>query len=135
MGNIRKCICCQTEYKYCPNCSAYSGQPRWRFEFDTIECKEIFDVVSAYHINYKTVDDIKEVVEKHKITDFSKFKESIKNLLNDIYTTEVSVEEVKDEDEVVITDELPKKKSRKKNKKVDVELENNTEMVADTIAE
>ena len=76
----RKCKCCGKSYDYCPNCGKSSSTP-WMFNFDTESCKELFNAVSAYNMNLIKEDGIKKIVSKYNITDFSIYKEDIKNLL------------------------------------------------------
>jgi len=79
----RKCKCCGKSYDYCPNCGKSSSTP-WMFSFDTEACKELFNAVSAYNMNLIKEDGIKNIVIKYNITDFSIYKDDIKNLLKNI---------------------------------------------------
>ena len=82
----RKCKCCGKSYDYCPNCGKSSSTP-WMFSFDTEACKELFNAVSAYNMKLIKEDGIKNIVEKYSITDFSIYKDDIKNLLNNLLKT------------------------------------------------
>lgn len=79
----RKCKCCGKSYDYCPNCGKSSSKP-WMFSFDTEVCKELFNAVSAYNMKLIKEDGIKNIVDKYSITDFSIYKDDIKNLLNNL---------------------------------------------------
>jgi hypothetical protein len=48
-----------------------------------------------------TKADVKEVVDKYGITDFSQYKESIKNKLNELFPVETKVEPESEVDPVV----------------------------------
>ena len=110
MSELRKCLCCGAEYRYCPTCGRYAREPKWRVEFDTLDCKEVFNAISGYNMGIRSIESLKEVLDNNNVTDFSKYKDSIKNKLNELFPNE-----------------KPKKKTRKK--KLDIDLENNTETV------
>lgn len=140
MAKTRKCIACEREYKYCNNCREYASYPTWMAEFDTEACRDIFDVMSGYNMGILNEDKVKEVVDKHNITDFSIFKESIRTKLEDMFKPVVEekivVEEPVVEDKVEVveeevkTEEQPTYNSyrrRKYNKKKTNTEEANTE--------
>ena len=84
MAEKRICLCCGKEYEYCPNCGG--SKTPWKVNYDTEACKELFNIVSAYNMNLVNEDKVKEVLDKHSITDFSVYKDSIRNLLNKLFT-------------------------------------------------
>ena len=92
MSKERKCLTCESKYSYCPNCMDYASFPKWMAEFDKESCKELFNAISAYNMGKMTKADVKEVVDKYGITDFSQYKESIKNKLNELFPVETKVE-------------------------------------------
>ena len=137
MAKERICLACQKSYKYCNNCREYASYPTWMVEFDTESCKDLFDVMSGYNMGIYDKDKVKEVIDKHNITDFSIYKESIRTKLTDMFSPAVEeknlVEEPVVEDEVVVEEtksEEPNYNSyrrRKYNKKkINIE-EANTE--------
>lgn len=85
MANERYCKCCEKLYYYCPSCKRYVDKPQWMILFDQESCKELFNMVSAYNMNRATKEDIKSVLDKYEITDYSEYKDSIKNLLNELF--------------------------------------------------
>lgn len=48
MSNKRKCLMCETEYKYCPYCWEYERQPKWRTLFDRSECQDVYYIISDW---------------------------------------------------------------------------------------
>lgn len=94
MAKTRICMTCRSEYKYCPHCSN-TDQPAWMVNFDTEACKELFNAVSGYNMGVITKEQVKEVIDKYQITDFSKYKESIRNVLNTLFPAKKAVEEPK----------------------------------------
>ena len=106
MSDKRICVACGSEYKYCSKCGKYKNSPRWMWKCDKESCNEIFEVVSAYNMGIKTIEDVKDVVKTYDITDFSVYSQGIQNVLNTISNTTVSEAE-----------EAPVEYSRKKKKK------------------
>lgn len=83
MAKERTCIACGKTYTYCPNCGN-SSSPMWMAEFDTEECKDIFNAVSAYNMELIDANEVKKVLKKYDVTDFGKYKKSIADKLKEI---------------------------------------------------
>lgn len=79
--------------------------------YDTEACKELFNAISGYNMGIVTKEQIKEILDKYGITDFSQYKESIRNKLNMLFPKkEVKVEldvELKTEVEEPVVTETP----------------------------
>lgn len=84
MASKRICYSCGSEYEYCTRCSAYADQPKWRWMWDTEECKEIYNAVSGYKMGIKSADDVKLIVDNYNVTDFSKYVSTIQDCLNEL---------------------------------------------------
>lgn len=130
MSKYRQCLCCSTFYEYCGHCNNSSKYPTWMSEFDNVVCKNVFNIISAYNMGLKSKDDVKRVLDDNNVTDFTIFKESIRNKLNELFPV---VEQTKSEDEIsistdkVIPDEepiVPKKRNRR-NRSMDIVLNDN----------
>ena len=80
----RICKCCGKEYEYCPHCGKYSDEP-WKNITDTMECREVLNIVSAYNIKLATKEQVKKVIDKYGVTDFNKYKPSIAAVLNGLF--------------------------------------------------
>lgn len=96
MAYERQCICCGKTYQYCPHCGSFSNHPKWMFNYDQESCMELFNVVSAYNMKVVGKEDVVAVVKKYNITDFSKYKDSIKKLLTELCVPEKKLEPVVD---------------------------------------
>lgn len=106
MAKNRTCLCCGKEYQYCPNCQNAKDYPVWKAEFDEMGCKEIFNIVSAYNMKIATAEDVKAVIKKYDITDFNKYKKSIKDKLIEVSKIPSEKEEIKEEPKVEKTEEV-----------------------------
>ena len=129
MAKKRICLACNQSYSYCGNCNDYKNYPAWMAEFDKIECKEIFDILSAYNMKLADESQVKAIVNKYNITDFSVFTKPIADKLNSIYKrTAAKVKEVLS-DEAQLTEEQPTEYRPRRNRRYN---KNNTEDVANT---
>lgn len=131
MGKTRICISCQNSYSYCPNCGEYAKYPKWMTEFDTETCKELFNAISGYNMGIITKDAVKQVVDKYEIKDFSVYKESITNKLNELFSEPV-VEVANEISEEETTPSFNHRKSnKKKNRNVDIDLIDNDKAISE----
>ncbi len=64
MRNERTCVICGKTYEYCPNCSAYDNEPRWKFLFDTKTCKDIYGVLNAYKAESISADQARSKLSR-----------------------------------------------------------------------
>lgn len=102
MAKTRTCACCGKTYSYCPTCGKDTTKP-WLAICDTEECREVLNIISAYNMGIVDKDRVKTVLDKYNVNDFSKYKKSISDKLNELFPpiTEIS--------------EKPYKKKWKKN--------------------
>lgn len=77
---MRKCICCEREYEYCPNC-AKSKQPAWKVTFCSEACKDLFNIVSAYNTKRIGKSQMQAYISEHGINEASKYTEPIRKVL------------------------------------------------------
>lgn len=92
MAKKRTCICCGSEYEYCPNCNNLTLYPKWMMEFDKAECKELFNTLSGYGMGIFKKDDVKAVLNKYGVEDYSKYNEEISKQLNEIFAVKPKAE-------------------------------------------
>lgn len=124
MTNNRKCICCGKEYYFCNHCNSKGENTGISSDYDTDECKELSNAISGYTMKIWGKDNVKKVLDKYHITDYSKYKESVTSILNDLFSNNgfksLYNEEVKD---VEVTDDT--------DKEVSEELSDDTEATDD----
>lgn len=147
MAQLRRCLCCGKEYRFCTSCP--NGKKEGiSAEFDTHECKDLFNVISGYNMGIFSKDKVQEVLNKHNISNYTKYNNSITNKLNELF----SKEEVKSKQIVEVVKEAPieenvieedvkekevieniyskpsysyKRNNKKKNRNVDIDLSEN----------
>ena len=126
MAYERQCICCGKTYQYCPHCGSFSNHPKWMFNYDQESCMELFNVVSAYNMGVVKKEEVLTVVKKYNITDFSKYKDSIKKLLTELCAPEKKPEPVVEKQPV--EENKPALNEQKKNKKNKFYFEKNKDI-------
>lgn len=126
MADNRTCLCCGTKYEYCTRCSKHSSEPKWKFLFDSEECKEVFNAVSGYNMGVQTEQNVLDVIGKYNITDNSKFKKSIADVLS-------KVNESNAIQQAEINNKARKAKNKKQDEIVDVELKEE-EIISEEVA-
>lgn len=87
MSVMRRCVCCNKEYEYCPGCHK-KDQPGWMVTFCSLPCKELFNLVSAYNTKRIGKDVVKKYAMEHGL-DSSKFSEPVKKVLDDVMDVEI----------------------------------------------
>lgn len=86
----RTCLCCGKPYEYCNHCG--KDMEPWKNLYDSIECKEVMNAVSAYNAGLADAEQIKAVLNKYNVTDYSKYKGSINAVLEAISSPKKSAE-------------------------------------------
>ena len=64
MAKKKTCICCGTQYEYCPNCGK-GGNPSWKLVYDSKECMEIADIMFAYKGGQISEAEAKKAFDKY----------------------------------------------------------------------
>ena len=80
---FRTCICCGKQYEYCNHCG--KAQEPWKNLYDTLACKEIMNIVSAYNVGRANADKVKAVLDKYNVTDYTKYSEDISKVLLQLF--------------------------------------------------
>ena len=60
----RKCMCCNFEYDYCPNCGSGRLAPAWKAAFCSETCKELWQTLSRFSMNFITKQEAKSVISE-----------------------------------------------------------------------
>lgn len=82
MSVKRKCVCCDKEYDYCPNC-AQKDQPAWMVTFCCEGCKDLFNIVSAYNAKRIGKAAVQSYVAEHDVNN-TKFTGPVKKVLDEV---------------------------------------------------
>ena len=80
---FRKCICCGKQYEYCNHCG--KNQEPWKNLYDSRECKEIMNIVSAYNVGRVDAEKVKEVLDKYHVTDYANYTEDVSKTLLELF--------------------------------------------------
>jgi len=85
MKHERKCIVCGTTYSYCPRCKQYESSPRWKVNFCSEDCKNIFSVIDKFIFKHISAEDAKKALNESKVVIKS---DELKKVVNSIMATE-----------------------------------------------
>ena len=88
MRHERRCQICGEVYQYCPNCSDYDDQPRWRFMFDNENCLNIYGVLNEYKAGMIDAKAAKARLDKLDMSKKNSFEKGFKKIVNAIYAEE-----------------------------------------------
>lgn len=67
MAHERKCVVCGKTYQYCPRCKQYETLPKWKLNFDTEECKEVYDAVDKFVFKHITAEGAKKILNNSNV--------------------------------------------------------------------
>lgn len=111
----RTCICCGTQYEYCPTCGADKLKPKWYSDFCCEECKDLWETAVRFNMNILSKDEAKEVILglslKPQIKYVACIQRDLKNILEE--PKKEQIQEVKQEPEQKSKQE-PKKEQKPK---------------------
>ncbi len=94
MNNSKRiCYTCGAEYDYCPGCARSAGQPEWMLLWDNEECKDVFEILSAYNMGLADGKDVKEVLDNYGATP-SKYTPKIRKQLQKAIQPEQKVVDI-----------------------------------------
>lgn len=65
---MRKCVVCGKEYEFCPTCAETVDEPTWKLMFHNANCREIYNISTAYLAKKITKE---EAIERYGKTDLS----------------------------------------------------------------
>lgn len=84
--NNRICVVCGKSYYFCPNCNANQANPKpsWYSQFDSEQCKDIFNTLTNYFLKKITVQEAKEALSAYDLNDISDYDVDIQQQIKDI---------------------------------------------------
>lgn len=120
--DLRTCCVCRQKFSFCPVCNSEDmNKPLWHFAYCDENCKNIYEITSAFEDGRMTDIEAKEKLEKLDLSRKEYFGESYKNSIASIMKAKAQV--IKKENKKTEV------KSVKKNivTKVENEAESNVE--------
>lgn len=91
--NNKKCILCGKIYSYCSRCSEYDDLPRWMEIYCGSNCRAIFNTLTEYCCKSINADEAAKRLEECDLSDFEKYHEQNKNLINEIKNDGIKIDE------------------------------------------
>lgn len=89
MRKSRKCICCSTEYTYCPNCNGQDRlKPSWHSEFCCEDCKDLWLTATKFNMGMIEKKDAKDIISALNLKDKSEYVKCVQRDLENIFAEE-----------------------------------------------
>ena len=101
----RKCLCCHDEYDYCPNCGTGRLAPAWKSAFCSESCKELWQTLSRFSMNFITKSEAKAVISELDLRPIELYAKCVQKDYAKVMTEEKKSKRGKRE-EINIVDEV-----------------------------
>lgn len=89
MRKNRKCICCSSEYAYCPDCNGSDKlKPSWYSEFCSEGCKDLWMIATKFNMGVVEKRDAKDMISVLDLKDRSKYVVCVQRDLEVIFAEE-----------------------------------------------
>lgn len=89
MAKLRKCLCCQTKYSYCPDCiGADRLKPSYFATFCSEECKTIWDSMTKFNFGTITKSEAKSIISTIQLKPVETYAACIQRDLSKVMTEE-----------------------------------------------
>lgn len=91
-NDLRMCCVCHDEYSFCPVCNSEDRlKPTWHFAYCSENCKDIYNITSAFEDGRMTDIEAKAKLEKLDLSRKEYFGESYKNSIASIMKAKAQV--------------------------------------------
>lgn len=97
MQTNRVCKTCGKKYFYCSNC--HVKNPQWMLMWHEENCKNVFEIVSAFVQGQISKNTAKQRLQKCDLTHLYTFKENIRNYVEDILEEERIVRKINNDND------------------------------------
>ena len=115
----RKCLCCHDEYDFCPNCGAGRLAPAWKSAFCSESCKELWQTLSRFSMNFITKSEAKSVILELDLRPIESYAKCVQ----------------RDYSKIMIDEKKPKRGKREEINIIDEVIEVEPEVVDQVITE
>ena len=77
----RNCVICGSSYDYCPRCKQYDSLPKWKINYCSERCKDIYNTINKYAFKHITAEEAYEVVGN---IDIKIINDEVNSFINEI---------------------------------------------------
>jgi len=89
MKKNRKCICCNTQYTYCPDCGGADRlKESWYSEFCSSECKDLWLTATKFNMQLVTKQEAAKIISDLNLKDKSEYVSCVQRDLKNILAEE-----------------------------------------------
>lgn len=117
MSHKRKCVLDGTIYEYCPNCSGYNSNEKWRLIYCSDNCRQIDHIRDDYKSGRIDLNTAKSEMRKYNVPNLNKIMDWAKETIKEILSEDNSLieEKVSKIDNEIISDVNKRKRKNKKS--------------------
>ena len=125
----RECYLCGQEYQYCSTCTQDKMKPAWMSEFQSENCKNIFNICTRFNMKRMSKIEAQDALNACDLSNKTKFKSYVQHDLDIIFEEEPIIVEVEaeikevSEDKAIVATRL-KGSKKKRIHEVVIEKEN-----------
>ena len=85
----KKCLCCSTQYSYCPNCSRVDAlKESWHSEFCSETCKDLWLTLTKFGMNHLTKHEAKSIISELDLKPIDTYVDCVKRDYNKVMVEE-----------------------------------------------
>lgn len=122
MSKIKTCIVCGKKYEYCGHCDKGGQENRWKSNYCSENCRDIFDIVSKYVNHHIQIEEAKQELLKKDLginikNNIAKYCGEIMTYEKEENTESEVIEDTKEEATEVTNEVTPSIKSEFKSKR------------------
>ena len=89
MAKLRKCLCCQSKYSYCPDCNgADKLKPSYFATFCSEDCKTLWDSMTKFNFGTITKAEAKSIISNLQLKPVETYAACIQRDLNNVMAEE-----------------------------------------------
>lgn len=88
MAFTRECTLCGAKYEYCPHCSDFDKEPKWKTLFHDENCKKIFDTLQRHFLKELTDEEAIKILKTCDLSVTQNATETVKKDLANILSKE-----------------------------------------------
>lgn len=91
---VRKCMCCNTKYNYCPTCGSDRLKPTYLSTFCSESCKDLWTTLSEVSMGMIDKPKAVEKINSLNLKDTSKYVECVQRDMKKLFEKETKAKKV-----------------------------------------
>jgi hypothetical protein len=80
----RTCVCCGTQFSYCPTCGGDKLKPGWSSQFCSEDCQELWSTATKFNLDMISKEEAKELISVLELKPHTEYVECVQRDLKNI---------------------------------------------------